>query len=734
MKIAIIYNRDSKAVINLFGTLNREVYGFMAIEMIREALIAGGHQVKAFEGDKNIVHNLEEFMPAVISGERPGLVLNLSYGIQGRARYAHIPAILEMLGIPYVGSGPETQAVALDKVLTKIILIQKGLPTPPFTVLENPDFDYPLAEKLQFPLIVKPKSEAASFGLQIVNSEKELRTAAAGIFKDFKSAALVEKFVDGREVNIGIMGNEPVETLPAVELFFDEGIPIYTYEDKMREAKRRIKKVCPANLPCDLKKELHDLAIASFKALGCLDSARVDFRIDSEGKPQILEVNSMASLNPDGSFAFAAEKIGLSYSDLVNRLVDIASIRYFGPHAPGTEVVEPGTGAQDSVFAYLTQNRDLVEDNLKKWTNLVSRTGDPVALGAAVNMLTEQMAALNMRPVKALTNRHFAWTWQSASGLSKGTLLVCPLDVPAESSGKYPIPFRRDPEKLYGEGIATSRAGLTCITQALKALHRINLLKDIPVALFAYSDEGRGMAYSSHTLQIAARRAARVLVFQPGGENGAVIDQRLGSRKYSILLESLSESGETAGSFPDLMSLYLKLANTLQELNQLEPGLNLAIQDINSQRYSNLPPHRVQSTFHMAYLESDQADRIEMSLQNRCKKTSAKSGSLRCLVEKLEERPPLEKTGHSAGMVKNLNTISERWQLPFEVCSGPSPSAAGVVPSGVPVLCGLAPSGKNIYTPFESISRGELLQRTLLLAMLLMEKDLNWQRNVERRG
>ena len=115
------------------------------IDKIRDALVKGGHQVKTFEGDKNIIYRLEEFMPSVISGERPGLVFNLSYGIQGRGRYMHIPGILEMLGVPYVGSGPETHAIALDKVITKMILIQRGLPTPRFAVLEKPES--PLSER-----------------------------------------------------------------------------------------------------------------------------------------------------------------------------------------------------------------------------------------------------------------------------------------------------------------------------------------------------------------------------------------------------------------------------------------------------------------------------------------------------------------------------------------------------------------------------------------------------------
>ena len=100
MKIAVVYNRMSKKVINLFGMPNREKYGLKSIKRITDALKKGGHQVIALEGDKNLIDNLEDFMPQVLKGERPGMVFNLSYGIQGQARYTHVPGMLEMIGLP----------------------------------------------------------------------------------------------------------------------------------------------------------------------------------------------------------------------------------------------------------------------------------------------------------------------------------------------------------------------------------------------------------------------------------------------------------------------------------------------------------------------------------------------------------------------------------------------------------------------------------------------------------
>jgi len=326
MKVAIVYNYQSRAVLNLFGVPSREIYGIQTIELIQSSLQSGGHEVKSFEGDKNIIRQLEDFMPPKSLKENPGLVFNLSYGIQGKARYTHVPAILEMLGIPYVGSSPYAHAIALDKVLTKVLLLQKSLPTPRFLVIDEPGLA-PL-EELKYPLILKPKDEARSLGLQIVENMDQLLAGAAEIAERFKTQVLAEEFINGRELSISLLGNNPVEALPPVELIFGDGPAIYTHEDKTKQSNRKIVKSCPAELDPDQLVTLKQLAIRAFKALECYDCARIDFRLDQDGQPYILEVNSMASLEPDSSFAFAAGKAGLSYCRLINRLIEVAAERY----------------------------------------------------------------------------------------------------------------------------------------------------------------------------------------------------------------------------------------------------------------------------------------------------------------------------------------------------------------------------------------------------------------------
>ncbi|WP_078592666.1 M20/M25/M40 family metallo-hydrolase [Evansella clarkii] len=715
MKIAIVYNRESQAVINLFGTLNREKYGLETIKNIKDALVSGGHQVKTFEGDKNIISKLEEFMPSVVSGERPGLVFNLSYGIQGKGRYMHVPGILEMLGIPYVGSGPETHALALDKVVTKMILIQRGLPTPKFMVMDKPDS--PVTEDLTYPLIVKPKDEAVSFGLRIVHNEDELRDGVKTIYETFNGPTLVEEYIEGREVNVGLLGNNPVEALPPVELVFGEGEQIFTYEDKKNKSGRTVEKVCPAPLSEEETKKIQQLAIDTFKALGCYDSARVDFRIDKQGNPYILEVNSMASLGADGSFVYAADKMGLNYTDLMNRLIDITNERYFGPffldNTDGETPKEPL-----EIFNSITQNRHKIETDLKSWTNLSSWTQDPVGLSTVRRRLDDRCKKLGLKAVEEYTNGRSAWTWESKAGLKDGTLLVLPIDIPGERKG-FPIPFRTEQEWIYGEGIASSRGGLTVMLTALNALKEQKLLAKKKVGVLFYSDEGRGMRYSSSTLRKAASEAKQVIVLQPGFTEGKVADQRRGSKKYSITVEGdpLRVGGKNSKQ-ADVLSSFLLKTEKLKEISSRDKKLTIAVQDVHSERYSVLLPHRVTATIVVTYINEKLAEEAEKEIRETFKSSS---GGMKSYVETIEERPPLLRRKNNE-IISLLRQISEEWHLPFGTESSLLASAAGEVQADIPVICGFAPASKGLYTPNEAIHRSELIQRSLLLSLYLLEQ------------
>jgi D-alanine-D-alanine ligase len=710
MKIAVVYNMVSKNVVNLFGLPNQEIIGKKTIRRISEALKKGGHQVTTLEGDKDLVDRLEQFMPRVIKGERPGMVFNVSYGIQGQARYTHVPSILEMVGVPYVASGPLAHSLSLDKVVTKMILRQNGLPTPEFAVLDSPDSPAP---DLPYPLIVKPKSEAVSFGITVVNDAAELRDAVGAIFQRFRQPVLVEQYVEGREINVGLLGNNPPDALPPVELVFPEDGPrIYTFEDKTRKGGRTISHSCPAPIGDELLKRAQEIAVKAFNALGCYDCARVDMRLDANDNLYILETNSLPSLGEHGSFLVGAAQVGLDFDGVVNRLVEVASARYFGTPQPPTledEPSDPGT----QIFSFITQRRDDLERRVKEWTQLSSHTIDPIGIQEAVRRAERLFRDLRMQPVDDLTDQRSAWTWQTARGLSGGTLFVGHLDVPV--SEQVPSQrFRREPEWLYGDGVGSSRAPLVILEFALRAQRACRLLRKQKLGVLLYTDEGRDARYSQGVIRSAMEKAARCFVLRPGGIGESVTVQRRGQRKYRFRIEADPLRPGKASKKPEPLRWVWQQLERFAALSDRKKRVSVSAVDVRTEALPMLLPHRVTVQLMVTFPNDEVADRIEQQMRALV----GKSGP-RWELERIIHRPAMTERRSTVVMAKTLEKVAEKWEIPVKRESSVWPSVAGLAPPKTPVLCGIGPVARELGTPHEAVQRISLVQRTLLLAETL---------------
>ena len=710
MKIAVVYNRDSKSVINLFGIPNREKYGKKSIQRIVDSLKHYGHQVRTFEGDKDLIKKLEEFMPRVMKGEMPGMVFNLSYGIQGQARYTHVPGILEMVGIPYVGSGPLAHSLSLDKVVAKMIFKQHGLPTPDFAVLDAPGFEAP---DLAYPLIVKPKNEAVSMGIRVVGSEEELREAAQTIFDDFDQPVLAEQYIEGREINVGLIGNNPAEVFPPCEIVFGERGPnIYTIEDKKGKSGREISWICPAPIGEELTEKARQIAKRAFAALGCLDCARVDMRMDADGNLYILEINSLPSLGEHGSYTIAAKHVGLDFPALINRLLEVASSRYFGTPEPSKVDVKESDPAT-LIFFFLTQRRDLIEKRLKEWTAVSSRTSDPVGNSMAFEKLSRRFKDLHMKPVDDLTDGKSACTWQTPAGLDGGTLFLGHIDVPLglEAPGQA---FRREPEWLNGEGIGTSRAPFVMLDFALRALRHCRILHGRRIGVLYYLDEGRDCRYSAELIRRACARAGRVFVLQPGiGENRIII-QRRGLRKYRLVIEGRAGRLGQHKKSPDVLAWTMDRLNVIAGLSSRKERIALSAVDLKADAFPTRLPHRVTVSLHVGYLNDGAADEAEESIR----RLLGKNG-IRWKLERISDRPAMKERRASSALARELAAVAEKWEIPLTRDSSVMPSAGGLVPPKTPVLCGIGPVARDLSMPGEAVNRISLIQRTLLLAQFL---------------
>jgi D-alanine-D-alanine ligase len=300
------------------------------VEAVRSAL-ARRHEVFSIEGDEEAFAKFKKY--------RPEIVFNMAEGMYGTTREAQIPALLEMLQTPYTGSDPLTLAVCLDKAMAKIVLRHNGIPTPPFGVVydQKGKGRFP-----SFPLIVKPLREGSSKGIlnsSLVHNPSQLRKEIDRVLTQYHQPALVERFMPGREFTVALLGNgKEVQVLPIVEIQFEELPaeinPIYSFEAKwIWDTVERPLEIfsCPAKVPAALRKKIESVCRAAFLALGVRDWCRIDVRLDESGEPNILELNPLPGIlpNPDANSCFpkAARTAGMTYEELINRVLEIACQR-----------------------------------------------------------------------------------------------------------------------------------------------------------------------------------------------------------------------------------------------------------------------------------------------------------------------------------------------------------------------------------------------------------------------
>jgi D-alanine-D-alanine ligase len=230
-----------------------------------------------------------------------------------------IQGALEVLGIPYTGSGVLGSAVGMDKWRTKMIWIANKLPTPRYRILKpNDDWDA-LARELKLPLIVKPANEGSTLGLTKVFSVKELPAAYELAAKKYRDTALAEEFIDGPEYTASILGEI---ALPLIRIEAPQGNYDYQHKYFTDDTKYH----CPCGLPAKKEKELQALALQAFRVAGCSGWGRIDIMLDARKRPWLLEVNTSPGMTGHSLVPMAARAIGISYEDLCAKILELAHV------------------------------------------------------------------------------------------------------------------------------------------------------------------------------------------------------------------------------------------------------------------------------------------------------------------------------------------------------------------------------------------------------------------------
>ena len=310
-----------------------------SLQQLVRALRDEGAVVRVFDGDANLLRELEKFLPVDSrTGARRGLVLNLATGVQGIGMPIHVPAMLELAGIAYSGPDPVMQGHLLDRSTLLARLHRAGLNVPGCWRFGdiNP-------EELAFPLWIYPPHHVAVPPARL-KSRKSFDAYASEFPKPVRDHLMIEEVVEGREIRVALIGNDQIECLPLLE----------------KVAGRR-DRVCPAEVEESLASRIRERAITAFRAAGCRDYARIDVRITPDGQIVIVSVNVHDILAYNGSFAQAARAAGLRYQALINRITQAARERYSGqtpianPEAPGNATDRRSSIViRNSLFAVLS--------------------------------------------------------------------------------------------------------------------------------------------------------------------------------------------------------------------------------------------------------------------------------------------------------------------------------------------------------------------------------------------
>jgi D-alanine-D-alanine ligase len=337
-RVLAIYNTDYDA--ELIATTGADV---SAVEAAARAVASGiaeaGYQAELVGIDG---HDLGPLLDR-LRRDPPDLVFNLCESLCGDARNELVlPALLDMLGVPYTGPGPLTLGMCLHKERAKQVLAARGVPTPPYLLLRG-EADLKASElaELDFPYFLKPAHEDASVGIEasnVVRDAEALRRRAAEMLERHRQPVVAERYIDGREVNVTLLGNgDALRVLPLHEIDFSQmpaGRPhIISYAAKWDESHDEYAGTLPVPLrgaDPELEEAITEAAQAAFSALELRDFGRVDIRVDGQGRPWVIDVNPNCDLSPDAGVARAAARAGARYPQLVGEVCEIAWRRYVG--------------------------------------------------------------------------------------------------------------------------------------------------------------------------------------------------------------------------------------------------------------------------------------------------------------------------------------------------------------------------------------------------------------------
>jgi D-alanine-D-alanine ligase len=550
--------------------------------------------------------------------------------------------------------------------------------------------------------------EAASSGLRIVHDERSLRDAVAELIDKFNQHVLVEQFIQGRELTVGLLGNGDVEVLPVVELDL-KGDPTRIRDD---EEHNPLNKICPAPLSQQKTEELQSMARRAFEVLGLFDFSRIDVRMDKNEIPYLLEINSMADLGPDGAYVAAAAAAGYGYEAVINRILDVAAVRYFG-----NDILDEGartpTPTQPGTDAPQGKIRGFLRSQMTTWEDLLQAMVDAHVPAQNFDRVTQQLRRMGFSRANLQLGGDETLYFTNHDKAENDVLLI----VPWDDGGDHQqfTSFRCVENRLFGSRIAAPYGCVTVTLAALRALRYRRQLRGIRCGLLLCNHDATNGA-GEPLIQRIAERSHSVLGVTPGDLQGSIVVSRCGEATYRIK-PSYHRAERELKSAGAVSALCQRVVSACKLVNGDDDSVRLGVPHLRVSGRGDLPPDRAEIQLALCFNDGTVGERLDRELRETVDKGSVPG--LRFNLEGGIVQPPMPESEANRELFRDIEQIGKEINVNVTPTHAWRASEMGFVPADVPTLDGFGPLAGSEPSSEPHILRHSLLDRAELLALTM---------------
>jgi D-alanine-D-alanine ligase len=559
--------------------------------------------------------------------------------------------------------------------------------------------------------------ESVSFGLRVVDNENDLKEAVGFIVKEFEQQALIEQFIRGREFAVGLIGNNPVEAFPVLEVDLENNPDAIQTEGQKRTAPRE--KICPAEIPEELAAEMHAQSKAAFKALQLRDFSRVDIRMDENNQIYILEINSMASLGGTGSYVHAAGVAGYEYKSLVNKMLDVAAVRYFAHQVTPLEqdLTSKIVPAHVRIRGFLRSRQDSHEKLLQKAVNINTYVRNVDGVNEFSNLIRKELTPLGFShevfPQVEVGNLFFFTN--SFDGLYD-ILLLGSLDNRKKiSEHEY---YQDLEQKITGTGIWEHKGGIITAIAALQSLRFLRVLPKMRIGFLLTSDDSLQGKFARDHVKQKALNANYVLGLHGGDISGSLVTSRSGSAVYRINMHL--KKTDDANMVSVTSSVFSRLINSWCELSLDDNSLVIAPYKTTLNTNITQPYAHAEVVLSVRFNELEQFEEVDQKIR-KVIPARKYADKIHFQLDGGLNRNPFMQTAKVLDLWNTVKNISSKLDIRITKEHRWSTADICFVGEEKHMLDGFGPIGQKEQDRSEYILRHSLLERSLVLAMVLKE-------------